>query len=257
MQLVDERDDLTLAVDDLLEDGLHAVLELAAVLRARDHRADVERDQALVAQAFGHVAFDDAPGQAFGDGGLAHARLTDEHRVVLGAPRQHLDDAPDLFVAPDDRIELALAGVFGEVATELLECLVLLFGVLAGDPVAAAHLLERAEHGVVGDAERAQQIAHAAGDLAHREQQVLGGEVVVAEVGALAVGGFEGGVRRGRQLRLLRGLAVDLRQRSQRLVDPVAHRLGGDAQPLQHRQHHTLGLRHQRGQQVLGRQTQS
>ena len=164
VQLVDEGDDLAVAVDDLLEDGLQPVLELAAVLRAGDHRADVERDEALVAQALGHVALDDAAGEALGDGGLAHAGLADEHRVVLGAARQHLDDAADLLVAPDDRVELALAGVLGEVAAEALERLVLLLGVLAGDAVAAAHLLERAEQRLVGDPGGAQQVA----DAAHR-----------------------------------------------------------------------------------------
>ena len=124
--------------------------------------ADVERDEPLVAQPLGHVALDDAARQALGDGGLADAGLADEHRVVLGAARQHLDDAPDLLVAADDRVELALAGVLGEVAPEALERLVLLLGVLAGDPVAAAHLLERAEHRVVGDAEAAQEVADAA-----------------------------------------------------------------------------------------------
>ena len=43
----------------------------------------------------------------------------------------------------------------------------------------------------MGDAEAAQEVADAAGDLGHREQDVLGGEVVVAEVGALGVGGLE------------------------------------------------------------------
>ena len=59
----------------------------------------------------------------------------------------------------------------------------------------------------------AQEVADAAGDLAHGEEHVLGGEVVVAEVGALGVGGLEHRVRVGRQLRLLGGLAVDLGQR--------------------------------------------
>ncbi len=225
VQLVDERDDLAVAVDDLLEHGLHAVLELAAVLGARDHRADVERDEALVPQALGHVAFDDAPRQAFGDGGLADAGLTDEDRVVLGAAREHLDDAPDLLVATDDRVELALAGVLGEVAAVLLERLVLLLGVLAGDPVAASHLLERAEDGVVGDPEAAEQVADAAGHLAHREEQVLGGQVVVAQVRALGVGRFEHRVGPLRELGLLGGLAVDLGHLCERVVDPVAHGL--------------------------------
>ena len=135
VQLVDERDDLAVGVGDLLEHGLEPLLELAAVLRARDHRADVERDEPLVAQALGHVALDDAAREALDDRGLADAGLADEHRVVLRAARQHLDDAADLLVAPDDRVELALARVLGEVAAVLLERLVLLLGVLARDAV--------------------------------------------------------------------------------------------------------------------------
>ena len=49
-----------------------------------------------------HVALDDAGGEALDDGGLADARLADEHRVVLGAAGQHLDDPTDLLVAADD-----------------------------------------------------------------------------------------------------------------------------------------------------------
>ena len=143
VQLVDEGDDLALGVGDLLEHRLEPLLELAAVLRARDHRADVERDEPLVLQALGHVALDDAPREALDDRGLADAGLADEHRVVLGPARQHLDDAPDLLVASDDRVELALARLLGEVAAEPLERLVLLLGVLARDPVAAAHVLQR------------------------------------------------------------------------------------------------------------------
>jgi len=252
VQLVDEGDDLAVAVDDLLEDGLEPVLELAAVLRAGHHRADVERDQALVPQPLGHVTLDDAPGEALGDRGLADPRLADEHRVVLRAARQHLDHSPDLLVAPDDGVELAFARVLREIATEPLERLVLLLGVLAGDPVAAAHLLERAEHGFVGDTESAEEIADATGHARHRQEEVLGGEVVVAEVGALGVGGLEHLIGVRRELGLLGGLPVDLGQTGQGLVRAVADRLGGHADPLEHRQHDALGLADQRGEQVLG-----
>ena len=40
----------------------------------------------LFFEPLGHVALDDAPGQALDDGGLADAGLADEHRVVLRAP---------------------------------------------------------------------------------------------------------------------------------------------------------------------------
>ena len=88
VQLVDEQDDLALGVLDLLEHRLEALLELAAVLGAGDQRAQVERHDALLLEALGHVAAHDALGEALGDGGLAHARLADEHRVVLGAARR-------------------------------------------------------------------------------------------------------------------------------------------------------------------------
>ena len=110
VELVDEEDDLPVRLLDLLEDGLEALLELAAVLRAGDHRAEVERDDALVLQRLGDVARDDAAGEPLDDGGLADARVADEDRVVLRPPRQDLHDAADLLVAADDRVELARAG---------------------------------------------------------------------------------------------------------------------------------------------------
>jgi hypothetical protein len=85
VHLVDEGDHLALGVGDLLEDGLESFLELAAVLGAREHRRDVERDQPLALQALGHVAVADAAGEPLDDRGLADPGLADEHRVVLGA----------------------------------------------------------------------------------------------------------------------------------------------------------------------------
>src|SRR5262245_4990976 len=50
VQLVDERDDLTFALPDLVEHSLKALFELAPVLGAGDHRAEVESYQALAPQ---------------------------------------------------------------------------------------------------------------------------------------------------------------------------------------------------------------
>ncbi len=52
---------------------------------------------------------------------LPDARLADEHRVVLCAPRQDLHHALDLGLAADDGVELALGGELREVAPELVE----------------------------------------------------------------------------------------------------------------------------------------
>ena len=115
----------------LVEHALQPLLELAAIFRAGDHRAHVEREQALVLDAVGHVAVGDAQREAFGDRGLADARLADQHRIVLGPARQHLDGAADFLVAADDRVELALARRLGEVARIFLERVVAVLGRLA------------------------------------------------------------------------------------------------------------------------------
>ena len=124
---------------DLLEHRLEPLLELAAVLRARDERAEVERPHALALQPFGDVAGDDALREPFDDRRLADARLADQHGVVLRAPREHLDHAANLLVAADHRIELAALRLLGQVAAELLERLVGALGVLRRDALAAAH----------------------------------------------------------------------------------------------------------------------
>src|SRR5436190_16970381 len=103
MELVHEEDDLALGGLDLLEHGLEALLELTAVLRSGEQGADVEGDHTPVAQRLGDVARDDALGEALDDRGLADARVTDQHRVVLGAAREDLDDPADLLVPADDR----------------------------------------------------------------------------------------------------------------------------------------------------------
>ena len=135
---------------DLLQDGLEPLLELAAVLGAGHHGREVQGDQGLAAQAFRDVAGHDALGQAFDDGRLAHAGLADDDGVVLGAAAQHLDDAPDLGVAADHRVQLARARHRGEVRAELLQGLEGVFRVRAGDLAVAADTRQGGEQRLMG-----------------------------------------------------------------------------------------------------------
>ena len=121
VHLVDEQDDAAVGRRHFLQHGLQPLLELAAIFRAGDQRAEIEREQLLVLQALRHVAVDDALRQALDDGGLADAGLADQHRIVLGAARQHLDGAADFLVAADHRIELAVARGLREVAGIFLQ----------------------------------------------------------------------------------------------------------------------------------------
>ncbi len=139
MHLVDEEDEVALARGDFLQHGLQPLLELAAIFRARDQRAEVERQQLLVLQALRHVAIDDAQRQALDDGGLADAGLADQHGIVLGSPRQHLNGAADLLVAADHRVELAVTRSLGQVAGIFLQRVI---GVLGRGAVGGATLAQ-------------------------------------------------------------------------------------------------------------------
>ena len=83
VQLVDEEDDLAVGVLDLGEHGLQPLLELAAVLRPGEERADVERPHTLALQSLRDVAGDDPLREPLGDRGLADAGLADQDGVVL------------------------------------------------------------------------------------------------------------------------------------------------------------------------------
>ena len=83
------RDSVGIAAD-LLEHALQALLEITAVLGARQQRAHVQREHLRGLQDLGDLAARDTPSQALSDGGLAHAGLADQQRVVLAAAAQHL-----------------------------------------------------------------------------------------------------------------------------------------------------------------------
>ncbi len=106
VDLVDEQHRLGI-LGELLQHRLQALLEIAAVLGAGEQCAHVERVDRELAEQLGDLALDDAAREAFGDRGLADAGLADQQRVVLAPTAKHLDDALELVLAADQRIDLA------------------------------------------------------------------------------------------------------------------------------------------------------
>ncbi len=120
MDLVDKEDHVR-AVLQLVHHGLHAFLELASVLGARDQAGNVKRHDALAEEHAAHLALDDAQCQTFRDGRFAHAGLADQHGVVLLAAAEDLAHALDLLLPAHDGVQLAVLGHFGEVAAEVVQ----------------------------------------------------------------------------------------------------------------------------------------
>ncbi len=120
VDFVDE-DDRVLRLAQLVEQLLHPLLEFAAELGARDEGRDIEREERLPGDRVGHLARGDAQGQPLDDGALAHARLADQDRVVLLAPREDLHHALDLPFAADHGVDPPFAGHAREVGAEPVE----------------------------------------------------------------------------------------------------------------------------------------
>ena len=130
VDLVDEHDGARIGFE-LLDHLLEALLEVAAVARAGEQRAHVEREHGRALEHVRHLAVHDAARQPFGDRGLADAGVADEQRIVLLAAAQHLDGAADLGFAADQRIDLALARLLVEVDAIGFERVALLLGLVA------------------------------------------------------------------------------------------------------------------------------
>ena len=141
VHLVDEQDDLPIGIFHLVDHGLQAFLEFAAIFRTRNQRAHVKRHQRAALEAVGHIAIGDAQRQPLGDRGLAHAGITDKNGIVLGPAGQNLDCATNLLVAADHRVELAVARRLGQVAGVFLERIVALFCACAICGATAGHFL--------------------------------------------------------------------------------------------------------------------
>ena len=249
VQLVDEQDDLALGGGDLLEHRLQAFLELAAVLRAGHHGAQVEGHHPLVLQPLGHVAAHDALGQPLGNRRLADPRLADQDRVVLRSAAEDLDDAPDLLVSTDDRVELAVAGSIGQVPAVLGQGLVGRLRVFRRHALAPSDLGQGCEDFLLTDADGRQNPGGRAGWLGREdgEQQVLGGNVLVVHPlrQRMAVGQDAARVLGQGQLG-----AGDLGKLGQLLADPFGQGRRVVARPFQHGGNHAFGLLHERVQQV-------
>ena len=183
MQFIDKEDDLTVGLLNIFEHRLEAVFKLTAILRSRQHGSKIERDDALVAQQFRDIAGDDAPCQTLDDGGLAYSGLTNQHGVVLGAARKHLDHAANLFIAADDRIQFPPSRKFRQVLGVTVQRLVFALRALIGHSLVAAHRGQSLQDRVPGGAHGGQQhLRRIFLELGQRQQQMLGRNVLVFKV---------------------------------------------------------------------------
>src|SRR6056297_1670253 len=255
VDLVDEQDDAAFLLLQIAEDGLEALLELAAELGPGDKRAHVQRQYALVAQTLGDLAVDDALSQAFDYRGFANAGLADEYRVVLGPALQHLDGAADFLVAADDRIQPRLFGALGQVYGVLVQRLAGVLGVRVVDLFPAANRLDGGLDALLRDAGLVQNLAQAHLGFQRGQHEQFGRDIGVAAllrnlvgqvqypaevVGQIDLPGFPAGYLR-HAVKLFAQAGTQRRDLRTGLGHQAAH---AAAFLVEKGHHHVLGLEH-------------
>ena len=224
VQLIDEQDDLALRFLHFVDGSFQALLKLAAEARAGNHGAEVKRHNGFIVQNFGDIVAGNLLCKSFNNSGLAHARLANQHRIIFCAPAQDLNDAQNFTVAPNHRVQLAVACHLRQVAAELLQYFIAPFGLRAGDALSAAQLLDGFHRALARDAGVSEDARHVCVALGKNcKKNMLGGNEFVFE----AVGFFVGQINNALDARsdehLSGSAAVDgsLRARAQHVIKPL------------------------------------
>ena len=108
MDFVDEQDGVFVLLD-FLHHLLQALFEIAAIARAGEQRAHVEREDGRIGQDLRHIRIDDLARKALGDRRFPDARVTNQERIVLLPAAQHLNGALHFGLAANERIDAPLS----------------------------------------------------------------------------------------------------------------------------------------------------
>ena len=139
VQLINEHNGLTFIFGQLVQDRFKALFKLTAKLCAGKQGGHVQRKNTLAFQGVGHFTGHDALRQAFNNGSLANAWLTNQHWIVFGPTLQHLNGSSNFVVSANDRVEFAHSRTLREVEAIFFQGLALSFGFCTVHVLSSTH----------------------------------------------------------------------------------------------------------------------
>ena len=191
----------------------------------------------------------DALRQTFDYGGLADTRFAHENGVVLGAPRENLQKAPDFFIPSYDRIELLVARELREIETEALQHAVLGFRFRVGDAMGSPHFFQCLVDLLAVDAGFLQNLVRIATlSAGNCDKEMLGANVLIFEADRLSFRHLKHLLGAWRQvvLRLSALTERDVRPRTQCVLQLSFQLRSINTEGAQHLRHQTVVLLEQR-----------
>mmetsp|Transcript_16123 Transcript_16123/g.19766 ORF Transcript_16123/g.19766 Transcript_16123/m.19766 type:complete len:370 (-) Transcript_16123:344-1453(-) len=121
VDLVNHQNDLFLRVKYFLDNVLQTFLEFTTVAGTGQQHGQIKLHNALALQKLRNITCHNLLCQTLGDGGLANARLSNEHWVVLLATCQNLDGSLQLSSTTNKRIHFSFLCSLGQVVAELFQ----------------------------------------------------------------------------------------------------------------------------------------
>ena len=192
VQLIDEEDNVSFALPDFLQHSLQTFLKFTPVLGSGHQGPHVQGKDLLVLQAFRHIPVHDPLRQAFHHGGLAHAGLPDQHRVVLGLPGKNTDHIPDLRIPADHRIQLLAARLFHQILPVFVQCIIGCFRIVAHDPLVPAHGGQGLQKTLPGDPEALKKLLDGRTRIfQHGKEQMLHRDILIPHGPGLILRGYQ------------------------------------------------------------------
>ncbi len=142
MELVNEEDDLSLALLDFIKHCLEPLFEFTPVFGTGKKRSHVEREDGSVLQPFGYVASVDPHCQSFNYRCLTDSWFSNKHRVVLCLATQYPYYSSYFFVTADYRVEPVLASGPDQIPAVFFKHFVSVLRVVRSHPLVAADIAQ-------------------------------------------------------------------------------------------------------------------
>ena len=253
MQLIDEQNNLSLAVLHLIEDCFQALLKFAPILCTGNQCAHIQGENGLVLQILGYVAADNPLGKSLGNGGFTNAGLTDQNRVVFGLSGQNADNIPDFLISADDRVHLLISCLLHQIGAVFVQRIISALWIVGGHTGAAANLFQGFQAAFAGDVVGVKELFHAAVCLSNQTQQnMLHGHIFIPHAFGNVLRLHKGSVYVTVDIDLARFSAGPGYRRQPRhlILRRSGNGLSGDAHFRQQLGHQTAVLHHQSQQHM-------
>ena len=139
MQLINEQNDLSVAVLHIIQYGFQTFLKFTSVFCAGYQCTHIQCENLLILQSLRYITFYNTLCQSFHHGGLTDTGFTDKYRVVLRFTGQDTYHITDLTVSSDDRIQLLVSRFLHQILTVFFQSIISSFRIVTGNSLVASY----------------------------------------------------------------------------------------------------------------------